>query len=206
LRDKPNLVVVAGCNGSGKSTFSSLILPKHFSIFDADRRKKEIYDSFTFDFELRDEMAWNNTNQEFKQLVLTSIAAKSDFAYETNFNSEPLFWVEKFKKAGYTINLLYFCLENTDLAKERVAIRFENGGHYVNDKEVENRYISGFENLNKSYEFFDAIFLLETSTNKKAPKLIVEYQKGQQAIVIPPLPSYLKLHCPDFLKAVSNHD
>jgi predicted ABC-type ATPase len=203
--EKPSLVVVAGCNGSGKSTFSSLILPTHFLIFDADRRKKELYDSFTFDFELRDEMAWNNTSKEFEELVLTSISTKKDFAFETNFNSEPLFWVDKFIKAGYTINLLYFCLENTDLAKERVAIRFENGGHYVTDKEVEKRYVSGFENLNKFYDFFDTIYLLETSTKNKAPKLIVEYQKGQHAFVIDPFPSYLINHCPDFLKEVAKY-
>ena len=43
--DKPNLVVIAGCNGSGKSTFSSIILNQQFSIFDADKRKKELNDA-----------------------------------------------------------------------------------------------------------------------------------------------------------------
>lgn len=66
---KPNLVVVAGCNGSGKSTYASSILPARIKIFDADKRKKEIYDGFKFDFDMREQMAWNKTQSEFEANV-----------------------------------------------------------------------------------------------------------------------------------------
>lgn len=202
--NKPSLVVIAGCNGSGKSTFSSVILPENFSIFDADKRKKEIYDAFKFDFELRDLMAWNQTNEEFHQLVLSSIATGRDFAYETNFNADPLYWIKEFIQGGYSINLIFFCLESVELAKERVAIRFENGGHYVTNEEVEKRYFSGFQNLNKLYSYFDAIFLLEASKKTEAPKLIVEYQKELFCTTSKPLPEYIKSNCPEFLAFLSS--
>jgi predicted ABC-type ATPase len=203
--DKPNLVVIAGCNGSGKSTFSSIILNQQFSIFDADKRKKELYDAFKFDFELRDQMAWTQTSQEFENLVFSAITTRKDFAFETNFHAEPLYWINQFIDAGYTINLLFFCLENIELAKLRVAIRFENGGHFVANDEVEKRFISGYKNLDKLYQYFDAIFLLEASKSSSVPRLIVDYQKGSGCSINHQLPSYLESYCPDFIKFIYKH-
>lgn len=201
---KPNLIVIAGCNGSGKSTFSEILLPKHIGAFDADKRKKEHYDAFKFDFELRDQMAWNETQQEFEQLISSALFTKKDFAYETNFNSDPLFWVQRFIEAGFEINLLYFCLESMDLAKERVAIRYESGGHFVRDDEVENRYRQGFKNLDKLYEYFDTILLLEASKKSKPPRIIVHFQKESTCFISHPLPVYLEQQCPDFIKTISS--
>jgi len=33
----PNLIIIAGCNGAGKSTFASSFLPEGLSSFDYDR-------------------------------------------------------------------------------------------------------------------------------------------------------------------------
>ena len=151
---KPNLIIIAGCNGSGKSTYSKSLVPSNVIHFDADKRKSEIYDSIKFEFEFREKMAWNKTQEELEKVIKTSIKSKKDFAYETNFNHTPLHWVKKFKEAGYAIHLLFFSLKNIKLAKERVAIRFQNGGRYVPDVEVELRYSAGFNNLDKHYTEF----------------------------------------------------
>ena len=74
---KENLIVIAGCNGSGKSTFGNLLISEDMVIFDVDKRKKEIYDGFSFDFELRDEMSWNQTQQEFEKFVFEALELKN---------------------------------------------------------------------------------------------------------------------------------
>jgi predicted ABC-type ATPase len=51
-----------------------------------------------------------------------------DFAFETNFDNEPMFWPDQFKARGYELFLIFICLESIDLANKRVAIRVENGG------------------------------------------------------------------------------
>lgn len=68
---KPNLVIVAGCNGSGKSTYASSMLPSAIKIFDADKRKKEIYEDFKFDFDFREKMAWNKAQDEQKSATVS---------------------------------------------------------------------------------------------------------------------------------------
>jgi predicted ABC-type ATPase len=73
-------------------------------------------------------MSWNQTQKEFQELISSTLLNKKDFAYETNFNADPLFWIQKFITGGFSIHLIYFCLNSIDLTKERVAIRYENGG------------------------------------------------------------------------------
>jgi predicted ABC-type ATPase len=205
---KPNLIVIAGCNGSGKSTYSNSLLSGYIQVFDADKKRKEIYDAFTFDFELRAEMAWNKTQEEFKTLVKKAISENLDFAYETNFNLKPMFWISRFKNADFNIKLIYFCLEDIELAKERVAIRFENGGHYVTDNEVELRYYAGFSNLNKFFMEFDEIYLLDASAHNKIPSTLLHYEKNYTPNMIRDIPNYLYELCPDFINYLikSSHD
>ena len=60
--NKPNLLVIAGCNGSGKSTFSNILTENRLDSFDYDKHFLEIYNSL-HDFELRDRMAHNKTRK-----------------------------------------------------------------------------------------------------------------------------------------------
>lgn len=158
---KPKLTIIAGCNGSGKSSFSYYIVKNTVIPFDFDKRRQEIYDAFTFDFELREEMAHNKTILEFENQV-----------DETNYHIHPLAFAEKFKAANFEINLIYFCLQNTSIAKERVAIRVNNGGHFVSDTEIESRFYLGYKNLDATYSFYDNVQLFDTSTECEIPKEI----------------------------------
>lgn len=193
---KANLIVVAGCNGSGKSTFGNLLLSEDIGIFDADKRKKEIYDSFSFDFELRDEMSWNQTQQEFEKSVFEALELKTNFAFETNFHHKPMVWVNKFKSAGFKVHLLFFALESINIARERVAIRYQSGGHFVPDDEIEKRYFKGYENLDKHFQEFDSILIIETSRENRKPQSIALIEMDKTVLSIHPTPLYLKNICP----------
>ena len=205
LMFNPNLLVIAGCNGSGKSTWSKDFLPTSINIFDADKCKKEIYDSFSFDFELREQMSWNKTYEIFKTRILKSIENKLDFAYETNFNYEPMHWANTFKESGFVTHLLFFSLKSIELAKERVLIRFQNGGHYVSDAEIASRYLDGFKNLNRCYHLFDHLMLMECSEDNAEPKIFFHnYDEGKIKIETE-IPSYFKTNCPDLTKFIQQN-
>ena len=85
----PDLIIIAGCNGAGKSTFASSFLPEGLTSFDYDRLFSENYNSFP-DSELREQFARNQTTQDFESSIKKAISKKADYCYETNFDSHPL--------------------------------------------------------------------------------------------------------------------
>ncbi|WP_373520099.1 zeta toxin family protein [Aquiflexum sp.] len=121
----PDLTVIAGCNGAGKSTFASSFLPEGLISFDFDRIFLEHYNSLP-DSELREKFAKDQTTKKFETLIEESISKRADFCYETNFDSYPIFWPKKFKENGYQLNLIFFCLANQDIAKHRIQVRTDS--------------------------------------------------------------------------------
>ncbi len=191
----PTLLVVAGCNGSGKSSFSKLLVPSGFIPFDYDLQYLNFYTSLR-DIDIKAEMAHNMAFAELEKQINEAIDTSNNFCYETNFNSTPLHWPKVFKIKGYKIHLIYFCLESVDIAKKRVAIRVENGGHFVSDSEIEKRYYDGFSNLNLHFRYFDLVDIFDTSAHGQPPRYLLSIEKGQ--VDAPEnLPDYLGRLLPD---------
>ncbi|MCB0482154.1 MAG: hypothetical protein KDC83_12020 [Flavobacteriales bacterium] len=103
----PSLIVVAGCNGSGNSTYSKAISPDNITPFDYDQVFLNIYHNL-LEIDIKDEMAHAKSRAELLFQVEQSIKNRIDFCYETNFNSTPMYWPDRFKMAGYDLTLIYF--------------------------------------------------------------------------------------------------
>jgi predicted ABC-type ATPase len=192
------LFVIGGCNGSGKSSFASAITPNGLESFDYDKEFLAIYNSMR-DSDLRTEIAHNKTRTLLETSVASAMENDLDFCYETNFNSTPMFWPEKFRAAGFELNLFFFCLDSLEKAKERVRIRVENGGHFVPDKEIEERYKLGYENLNNEFSHFNFVHLLDSSFHKEEPHHILSIQNGQ-LMHLSEFPDFLKVLVPSIAK------
>lgn len=80
---QPCLIIIAGCNGAGKSTYSKIIA-KNIIPFDFDKRFLNRYRSMP-DSELRDVIARNITANEFEMELANAFNLKESFAFETNF-------------------------------------------------------------------------------------------------------------------------
>ncbi|MBL4625534.1 MAG: zeta toxin family protein [Flavobacteriales bacterium] len=196
----PILLVIAGCNGSGKSSFSNVLTPEDLLPFDYDIHFLDFFNSL-LDSELREKMAHNKAREFLKQSVKQAFSKKTDFCYETNFNSTPLFWPEKFKKEGYKLDMVYFCLDSITEAKRRVQIRVENGGHFVPEKEIEARFYLGYENLNKHLGYFENVHLLDSSHYSKAPRHLLSLSKGEISSLTT-FPKHLEQLLPAFYSLV----
>ncbi|MCP3930320.1 MAG: hypothetical protein GY705_14595, partial [Bacteroidetes bacterium] len=105
----PKLVIIAGCNGAGKSTFASSFLPLDLISFDYDKLFLKNYISLP-DSELREKFARDQTTKEFELEINQALELKEDFCYETKFDTFTIFWPKKFKEKGFEINLIFFCL------------------------------------------------------------------------------------------------
>lgn len=192
---RPALLVVAGCNGSGKSTYSKLLASSEFAPFDYDSYYLTFYRSL-LESDVRDVMAHNMAQQELETQINSAVSAHQNFCYETNFNSTPLFWPEHFKKNNYELRLIYLCLNSIEEANRRVAIRVQNGGHFVAEDEVKKRFYDGFSNLNDYFSFFDVVHLFDSSTFMKEPRHLLSMVNGKIARITS-FPNYLQQLVPN---------
>lgn len=175
---RPKLWIIAGCNGAGKSSYSKALVEGGVIPFDYDAYFLKYFEKLQ-PTEIQDQMAHNMAFSELERQVENAIAGSRDFAYETNFNSTPLFWPERFKEKGYEIRMIYLVLDSIDEALRRVAVRVQNGGHFVPETEIKKRYFQGFKNLDTHFGFFDVIDVFDCSEYEHEPKFCFSFSHGE---------------------------
>ncbi|WP_138992024.1 zeta toxin family protein [Larkinella sp. C7] len=140
----PNLYILAGCNGAGKTTAAYTILPEVLNcreFVNADEIAKGLspFQPETVAFEAGRIML-NRINHLLEQNV--------DFAVETTLSTRSYVQtIKRAKQAGYSVTLFYVWIESVELAKERVGIRVAKGGHSIPPDVIERRYSRSIENL-----------------------------------------------------------
>ena len=144
----PNLYIIAGCNGAGKTTASYTILPEMLNCKEFVNADSIATGLSPFNYEGVAFEAGKIMLQRIHQLT----SEKVDFAFETTLAAKN--YVQRIKAAktyGYEITLLYFWLSSPELAKQRVASRVKKGGHNVASQIIERRYHRGIFNLFNLY-------------------------------------------------------
>lgn len=135
--DYERLYIIAGCNGAGKTTASFTILPeildcREFVNADEIARGLSPFQPEKVAFE-----AGRIMLKRIDELLLS----KQSFAFETTLATKS--YKNKIHEArnnGYDITLLFFWLNNTALAIERVKTRVLEGGHNINADVIERRF------------------------------------------------------------------
>lgn len=159
-----HLYIIAGCNGAGKTTASYTILPeiikcREFVNADEIARGLSPFQPEKVAFEAGRIMI-DRINELLKE--------NESFAFETTLSTRS--YKNKIlsaRKQGYTITLLFFWLNNVELAKERVKIRVQEGGHNIPEKVIERRYLKGIYNLFDLYlPVIDGALIFDNSYGK----------------------------------------
>lgn len=90
------------------------------------------------------------------------------FAFETTLSTKSYkSKIIEAKDKGYRVTLLFFWLQNVELAKERVKTRVSEGGHNIEPEVIERRYIRGIKNLFDIYlPIVDGAFIFDNSEAK----------------------------------------
>lgn len=143
-----NLYIIAGCNGAGKTTASFTILPEILDcreFVNADEIAKGLspFQPEKVSFE-----AGRIMLKRINELLLEN----ENFAFETTLSTKSYKnKIIEAKEKGYRITLLFFWLQNIELAVERVKIRVSEGGHNIEPEIIARRYIRGVKNLFNIY-------------------------------------------------------
>lgn len=108
--------------------------------------------------------------------------------------------IEKAKDRGYFIELHYIGVESVDIAKERVLERVKQGGHGVEEKEIEKRYVDTFDNLKLVLSKCDLIAFYD---NTSAFRRFAIYKNGDPVRVSHNAPGWYKRFIEDNETALS---
>jgi predicted ABC-type ATPase len=172
----PNLYIIAGCNGAGKTTASYTVLPEILDckeFINADEIAKGLSP-------FQPEKVAIQSGRIMLKRIDELLTSKADFAFETTLSSKS--YVNTVKEAqenGYNVTLIYFWLNSVDLAKERVKVRVSEGGHNIPAEVIDRRYKLGLENLFKLFiPVVDYWMIFDNSSNDS--NLISEGGRGEE--------------------------
>ena len=144
----PNLYIISGCNGAGKTTASFTILPemlgcKEFVNADEIARGLSPFQPENVSFQ-----AGRIMIERIEELLNLEV----DFGFETTLTT--LSYANTIllaKEKGYNVTLIYFWLDNVNLAIERVKSRVSEGGHDIPEEVIRRRYYRGMINLTTKF-------------------------------------------------------
>ncbi|MDR1116337.1 MAG: zeta toxin family protein [Tannerella sp.] len=142
----PNLYIISGCNGAGKTTASYAILPEMLNcreFVNSDEIAKGLspFNADTMAVAVEASRIMYRRIRELIEMAET-------FALETTLASRSIAKLAKNAQSkSYNVTLLYFWLNTPDLAVERVKNRVAAGGHNVNEQTIRRRYRTGILNL-----------------------------------------------------------
>ncbi|WEK38459.1 MAG: zeta toxin family protein [Candidatus Pseudobacter hemicellulosilyticus] len=176
----PNLFIIAGCNGAGKTTASYTILPeilhcKEFVNADSIAAGLSPFNPESVAFE-----AGRIMLKRIDQLMEEG----ADFAFETTLATRSyVVLIRRAKEKGYRVTLLFFWLSSPEMALVRVEKRVKSGGHNIPADIVRRRYYRGIENLVKLYLPVCDNCLVVNNV-KEYPEAIAKAEIGKDTVVI----------------------
>jgi predicted ABC-type ATPase len=156
----PRCLIIAGPNGAGKTTFARTFLPRESvkRFVNADLLAAGLSP-------LDPPAAQLAAGRLFLAELDRHAAMKEDFAFETTLSGLTyIARLEKWKKAGYRIELFYLKLSHVRLSLERVAARVRSGGHDVPEADIRRRFPRSWVNFKNSYQpLADATWVFDVS-------------------------------------------
>ena len=138
----PRVLIFAGANGSGKTTFANGIIEPGFIFINADDIKKD------------KKLSYIEAGKESLRLIDNSIAENKNFSFETTMSGMGLYKrFERLKKEKYHITIFYLFAYPVELLIERIKERVKKGGHMVANEDVIRRYYRSAYNFWNKYRF-----------------------------------------------------
>lgn len=175
----PNLYVIGGANGSGKTTVSLSLLPNLLGVFEyvnADAIAAGLSP-------LNPESMAIQSGRLMLERLASLANSGADFAFETTLAARTFApFLRDCKAKGYSISLIYFWLQSPDLAVERVARRVASGGHSIPEGAIRRRHERGRRNLSELYlPLCDSWIVYDNS--EPTLRLVAECGMGRDSII-----------------------
>ena len=174
---KPILIVIAGPNGSGKTTITSKIL-KHEWLEDAVYINPDTIAQEKFG-------DWNSPEailqsiQYCEKLRNTCLENKQSLIFETVLSSEnKVDFIQKAINAGYFVRLFFVCTNSPTINASRIANRVIEGGHDVPISKIISRFQKSITNCLKLRDSVDRLYVYDNSVENEDATLLFRFANG----------------------------
>ena len=174
---RPVLIVIAGPNGSGKTSVTSKIL-HHEWLEDSE------YDNVA-----RDVFGdWNNQDAVLKAANYCNewrercLAERKSHIFETVMSAtDKVDYILRAKQAGFFIRLFFVSTESPTINAKRVASRVLNGGHDVPIPKIISRYDKSIANCIAIAPYVDRLYIYDNSIEDAEARLLFRLSDGELA-------------------------
>ncbi len=174
---QPILIVIAGPNGSGKTTITSQIL-KHKWLEDAvyinpDNVAQDVFGN------------WNDANavisaaQYCEQWREDCLKEKKSLIFETVLSTESkVDFICRAKEKGYFVRLFFVSTSSPSINASRIAHRVMKGGHDVPIPKIISRYFKSIRNCRIASKMADRTYIYDNSIEDAQAQLLYRMING----------------------------
>lgn len=127
----PNMYIICGCNGAGKTTASYTVLPEILECREYINADNIAAGISPFNPNSVAVAAGRIMLNRIQELMLEGV----DFAFETTLaTSSYVTLINRAKEIGYRVTLLFFWLDSPEMAFKRVLKRVSLGGSFYSKR------------------------------------------------------------------------
>lgn len=175
---KPKLLVVAGPNGSGKTSVTGEIL-KHVWIqgceyINPDNIAQDIFGDWNSPEAVIQAARYSTEKRE------ECIANGRSLIFETVLSAtDKISFIKRAKQQGYFIRLFFIGTDNPQINAMRILRRIINGGHDVPAGKIVSRYYKSICNCALITSTVDRLYVYDNSVENSSPELLFRASEGK---------------------------
>lgn len=174
---KPILIVVAGPNGSGKTTITSKIL-HHQWLEDSVYINPDIVAQERFG-------DWNSKESIMQAVKYCEdwreecLSEQKSLIFETVLSADDkVDFIERAIKAGFFVRLFFVCTESPAINAARIANRVIKGGHDVPITKIVSRYQKSISNCKYLSKIVHHAYLYDNSKDGEDASILIRLANG----------------------------
>lgn len=191
---RPVLIVIAGPNGSGKTSVTSKILHHEWledsEYINPDNVARDVFGD------------WNNQDAVLKAANYCNdwrercLTERKSHIFETVMSAgDKVDYILRAKEAGFFIRLFFVSTESPTINAKRVANRVLNGGHDVPIPKIISRYDKSIANCIALAPYIDRLYIYDNSIEDEEARILFRMSNGEM------VKSYTK-DVPDWAKII----